>query len=248
MPVWPQAFDLPEIPRCTQLTPGAASGDFTPSSLNLRVVLDGVSQADGARTVAKALGSYLPQNIFLSASYDTANFKNSDGGELIEELKRFYGGKRPDGVHLVYALTDKDLHDGGAFGDSLAGLADCIGGVAYPENAFAIGESDPRIAAEVLAHELGHLLGAHHHYANCVESLPNGGARPCTLMFNDVGFAGLPFSSINGAVVRGHSQIFGQPEVSASASSGGGGGGSPSGLALLILAGLGLSRRLLRPR
>ena len=240
--VFARPFDLPDIPRCTEVTPGAVSVDDTPVTLGLRVVLDGVSAGQADAFVAAARSSYAPLNIALLVSYDSAGFSSSDGGQLINEVKAFYGGSRPAGTHLVYVLTAKNLTDGGAFGDSLAGLADCIGGVAYPQNAFAVGEADPEIAAKVMAHELGHLLGAHHHYANCAEALPNGGDNVCTLMINDVGLAALPFSTLNGTVVRGHAQLAG----SASTASGGGGsgsGGSFSLLALLVLLSGALTRR-----
>lgn len=241
-----QVFDLPDIPRCTQLTPGAFSASRTPARLGLRVVLDGVASATAEPAVAAIMNTYAVQGIALEVSYDFASFTSSDGGELIDELKRFYNGHRPVGTHLVYAITAKNLRDG-AFGDSLAGLADCIGGVAYAENAFAVGEADPRFAALVMAHELGHLLGGHHHYANCAESLPNGGGGPCTLMINDVGLAGLPFSSLNGAVVRGHAQVFGGKAASNSTpDAGGSGGGSLDWISLLALAGLSRRRPLRR--
>lgn len=230
-PVWAQPFDLPDIPRCTELTPGAASADDSPVTLGLRIILDGVSAAQAEQALARARGSYAPLNIALSVSYDTAGFSSRDGAELIAEAKRFYGGSRPAGTHLVYVLTSKDLTSGGAFGDSLAGLADCIGGVAYPQNAFAVGEARADSAAEVMAHELGHLLGGHHHYANCTEALVQGGDNVCTLMINDVGLAALSFSTVNGAVVRGHAQLAG----AASPASGGSGGGSGGALSLSLL-------------
>ena len=143
---------------------------------------------------------------------------------LIELAKRRVGGTRPRGVDLVYALTAKDLFVGGpthadrSYG--LAGLADCIGGVRYPTRAFAVGEVVPYeydrtyaayfrdATAKVLAHELGHLLGAHHHYANCAES---GAPGACTLMFNFVDMATLRFSTLSAATVRGHSVRFAAP-------------------------------------
>ena len=70
-------------------------------------------------------------------------------------------------------------------------------------------------AAEVISHEIGHLMGAHHHYANCVEgnlsSDGPGDLSPCTLMFNSVNNASLSFSSVEGAVVRGHAVNYAAP-------------------------------------
>ena len=70
--------------------------------------------------------------------------------------------------------------------------------------------------AVVAAHEIGHLMGAHHHYANCVEGIAPDELlglelTPCTLMFNAVNPASLRFSAVNGPVVRGHAVDFASP-------------------------------------
>jgi hypothetical protein len=67
---------------------------------------------------------------------------------------------------------------------------------------------------EIAAHELGHLMGAHHHYANCVEGVLQGEANdlsPCSLMFNFVDFQSLNFALVNTTVVRGHAVEFASP-------------------------------------
>ena len=61
------------------------------------------------------------------------------------------------------------------------------------------------------AHEIGHLMGGHHHQANCVESLLNIGGSPCTLMFNFIDLQSTAFSLLNGIVVRGHGQAYAVP-------------------------------------
>jgi hypothetical protein len=62
---------------------------------------------------------------------------------------------------------------------------------------------------------MGHLMGAHHHYANCVEgNLSSDGPNdlsPCTLMFNSVNYASLSFGTLEGAVVRGHAVSYAAP-------------------------------------
>jgi len=236
-------IDLPDIPQCTELTPGAISTDSTPVTLGLRVVLDGVSASAAAPIVAAALTSYTPLNITLNVSYDAASFSSSNGLELIEEVKQFYGGSRPAGTHLVFVLTSKNLTDGGVVGDALAGQADCIGGVAYADSAFAVGELDADVGAKTMAHELGHLFGGHHHYANCAEALAKGGDNLCTLMINDVGLASLPFSTLNGLMVRGHAQLAAAPAASGrKASTADAAGGLPL-MSLLSLLAAGLLRR-----
>lgn len=211
-------IDLPDIPQCTELAPGAISVDSTPVTLRLRVLLDGVSAGEAAQTLATAMGSYAPLNIGFDASYASASFGSVEGLALIEEAKQFYGGTRPPGIDLVYVITNKNLTTG-LTGDALVGQADCIGGVAYADQGFAVGEAGADFGAKTMAHELGHLLGGQHQYANCVEALAKGGDNLCTLMFNDVGFAALPFSTLNGVVVRGHAQLAGNASAALSDSS-----------------------------
>jgi len=107
-----------------------------------------------------------------------------------EAVRRHFGGVRPPGVDVVMVLTD----------EFAGGQADCIGGVRYPEKAFAVGDVhytvqgtvpvDSVPAGMIAAHEIGHLLGAQHNQSNCVEALPQEAAQPasdgwtgpCTLM------------------------------------------------------------------
>ena len=147
-----------------------------------------------------------------------------EGQDAIDLAKAQYGGVRPDGTDLVYVLSDRDLTTGGSSG--LAGLADCIGGVTYPDRAFATGEldRDPNInlfvadayveyTAKVAAHEVGHLMGAHHHYQACgpyavTNYLDGYGVGGCTLMTNFVDFVSFPFSPTNQVVARGHAENY----------------------------------------
>lgn len=172
----------------------------------------------------KAPSSYAPLDIKL-------NFKKwgllnqpakriVDSQKLINLSKKQFGGKRPKGFDLVYTLTDLDM-TAPSLGSAVAGQADCIGGVRYPQHAFAVGEISQyenlqagpltfyyAATSKIAAHELGHLMGAHHHYQDCVEGIPTeleeGEPSPCTLMTNFVDFQSLNFSVIESAVVRGH--------------------------------------------
>jgi hypothetical protein len=195
-------------------------------TLGVAVLLDGVSLGDGDLLMQKAAESYAPLAIDLTVvSYESVSFSGTEGSAMIQQAKDRFGGVRPAGADLVYVLTAKDITTDGDTG--LAGLADCIGGIRFAHHAFAVGEAvgiEPSALgpfvlnvdahAEVAAHELGHLMGAHHHYANCVEGNLSGDPTdlsPCTLMFNFVDLQSLNFSTLEGLVVRGHAVQFASP-------------------------------------
>lgn len=188
-------------------------------SLDVAVLLDDVSLGLADQIMTRAAESYAPLGIDVNVvSYTNVTFTGTEGADLIQQAKDHFGGVRPSGSDLVYVLSSKDLTTNGSTG--LAGLADCIGGVRFPHHAFAVGEAvgideaaigpfllEVDAHPEIAAHELGHLMGAHHHYANCVEGNLQGAANdlsPCSLMFNFVDFQSLNFAQLNGAVVRGH--------------------------------------------
>lgn len=225
------AIDPEDINTCLQVLPSAIGvGGVTDAgqtvSLDVAVLLDGVDLGLGNQIMTKAAESYAPFGVELNVvKYRSVAFSGTEGADIIQQAKDYYGGVRPSGSDLVYVLTGKDITDGGDTG--LAGLADCIGGVRFAHRAFAVGEAvgiDPfpigpftlevNAHPEIAAHELGHLMGAHHHYANCVEGLLEGEATdlsPCSLMFNFVDFQSLSFSQVNTAVVRGHAVQYASP-------------------------------------
>jgi len=174
-----------------------------------------------------AITTYAPLGVDLRFHYDllmplvngVPRQRTTDIDEVIALAKQNYGGRVPAGMDAVYAVSDLDLSG------AIAGKADCIGGIRYADRSFAAGEIDLNevplqfgvtmfqdISAKILSHEVGHLLGAHHHYSNCVEGVPtetvDDALSVCTLMINDIGLASLNFSTFNGAVVRGHSVDF----------------------------------------
>lgn len=206
----------------------ALEDDGRAISLDVLVLLDGVPQADAEEIFRLAARSYRPLDIQLRAvEYRTVSFQLPDALGLIGQAKDLLGGKRPAGVDVVEVLTSKDIQQLGQ--TAVAGLADCIGGVAHPDRAFLVAEAyslqniqidplpvmfDYQAQPNVTAHEIGHLFGGQHHYANCVEGLLSEAGEetsPCTLMFNDVGLASFNFSTVNTLVVRGHSEAYAGP-------------------------------------
>ena len=153
--------------------------------------------------------------------------RTDNAQEIIDLGKKQLGGQRPADVDVVYIVTDIDIQLP-SIGNAVAGLADCIGGVALPDRAFAVGETGvltgdegigigpitfyKDLTAKIGAHEIGHLMGGHHHYQECGTAAPAAAQRgepgPCTIMTNAVDFQTLPFSTLNGVVVRGHAETW----------------------------------------
>ena len=228
---WPEGTpaDDPEL-ACLEPAPASTSVNGVTDEgqaveLAARVLLDGVDQAQAQEAMTRAADSYAPLGVTLTATYETVSFSGDDAQGLIDQAKQRFGGARPAGSDLVYVLTAKDIQASGNTG--VAGLADCIGGVRYADHAFAVGEvfeEDVPIGpltfytdatAKIAAHELGHLMGGHHHYANCAEGVKSEQevlqGSPCTLMSNFVDFQSIHFSTANSAVVRGHAISFASP-------------------------------------
>ena len=236
------------------LSPGPSPDDGVGIGLEVAVLSDGVPLSRAQEVVEVAKRSYAEVGVnlipvsFTSVSLaddgmttdlDDNPVPSGDAERLIADAKTHFGGARPAGADLVYLLTNKDIYVGGEEGGApddpgrnygVAGLADCIGGVRFPERAFAVGELFDNefslfdtgtirfyyeATAKILAHELGHLMGGHHHYANCVEGIPSeletSDVSPCTLMSNFVDFQSLNFSAVNKAVVRGHASDAARP-------------------------------------
>ena len=211
-------------------------------SLDAVVLLDRVSLSKGRTVMRKATRSYAPLDIRLRVvRFERVAFPSDgrttdasgnrvatgDYEKLFRLMKKRFHGKRPRGSDLVYMLTSKDIYASDSTGRNygVAGVADCIGGVRFPSTAFAMGEvfrpenleAGPltfyvNASAKIAAHEIGHLMGAHHHYSNCVEGIPTelrqGEPSPCTLMINAIDFASINFGQVEAAVVRGHAVEF----------------------------------------
>ena len=131
-----------------------------------------------------------------------------DQPTILAFMKDVLGGRRPHGVDVVYFIT---RHWDGGF-------ADCIGGIRYADRAFAFGSIDyalegtvPSPTADegvIAAHEIAHLLGAHHHYSNCAEALPfgapNGDLNPCTVMSPAAATASGTFGILERSFIRSY--------------------------------------------
>ena len=219
---------LEVVPENIQL-PVLDSGQVI--ELSVMLLLDGTDAAAAAQLMARAAESYKPLNINLKlVKTKTVAFTSLLSEELIQAAKNTVGGVTPRGIDIVGVFTSKEMQAATGGAGTVVGQADCIGGIRWDDTSFFVfsdirdienpttGQTgtlnslglNPNVdaAAEVVAHEIGHLMGAHHHYSNCVEgNLSSAGpsdVSPCTLMFPAVNFASLNFAALEGGTVRGH--------------------------------------------
>ena len=199
--------------------------------LSVLLLLDGTDAAVAKQVMARAAESYRPLNISLVLKgTKTVSYSTTVSDQLIAAAKASVGGKPPKGIDLVGVFTTKEMQAATGGAGTVVGQADCIGGVRWDDTSFFVVSDirnienpttgntgtlnslglNPNVdaTAEVMAHEMGHLMGAHHHYSNCVEgNLTSAGpsdVSPCTLMFPAVNFASLNFAALEGSTVRGH--------------------------------------------
>jgi hypothetical protein len=218
-------------PDCLEALPDGmsvrgVSDDGANVALDVLVLLDGITVAEAKDVFTAAQKSYTPLHVTLKPTFRAVTLQGVEGADLLEQAKALYHGARPAGSDVVHILTSKDIANAGD--SSLAGLADCIGGVKDAAHAFSVSEGrfPPELragpvgvgvetAARVAGHEIGHLLGAQHHYANCAEGALNATtsveAGTCTLMFNLADLAVTNFSTLNGTVVRAHAVDYAKP-------------------------------------
>lgn len=221
--------------RCTVPTPAGVHVPVVDTddevTLSIHVVLDrGFSQTRATQILNRMKPAYAPLHVAIAAAgFRSMTLSGSDSQGLIDQARERLGGARPAGSDVVLVLTPQNLTAPG-LGDAVIGQADCIGGIRWPDRAFMVmedlGDGDyglgpirfpGNVAAKTIAHELGHLLGAQHHFANCAEGIPSevGTDRvevsPCTLMFNSADLISINFGALEGAVVRAYAEQFARP-------------------------------------
>ena len=219
---------LEAIPENVML-PVLDSGQMV--ELSVLMLLDGTSADVAKQVMARAAESYKPLNINLVLKGTKAiTIDTTVSDQIIQAAKNAVGGKPPKGIDIVGVFTNKEMQAATGGAGTVVGQADCIGGIRWDDTSFFVASDirdienpstgttgtlnsmglNPNVdaASEVIAHEIGHLMGAHHHYANCVEgaltSAGPGDVSPCTLMFPAVNFASLNFAALEGSTVRGH--------------------------------------------
>jgi hypothetical protein len=199
---------------------------------DLYVLLDGISQSRAKGTLSAVTAAYAPLGIDVRVrGYRTLRIaddrKKTTGptgeiGRLMRAMKSATRGARPRGSDAVLMLTNKSLWIPGPDGQpqyGFDGQAECIGGVRWAEESYALANGNlggtaatAHRAAITATHELGHLLGAEHHHANCVEG---PAPRVCTVMLaashSLLDVNSTTFGTVEGAIVRGHAVTYAKP-------------------------------------
>ena len=222
----PQRIDRAE--NCEELAPEAVQPSAgTNVNLDVLVLLDEVARPAAEAIFDVAADAYVPSKITVVPTFKKATFDPAmtSAEQLIEAARASTGGVRPPGIDAVYVLTTKDISI--ASGD-VVGYADCVGGIRYPNRAFAVGESTIETEntgglnfyvdgpAKVAAHELGHLLGGRHEQANCAEGaraddVSRREATVCTLMSTYLDFQSNDFGTLESSVIRSYAERYAGP-------------------------------------
>jgi hypothetical protein len=214
------------IQECDEIppheVPPIATGVTPTLSMEVRVLAQSGDKAKAKELFKSTADAFSRVGVKIKARFqevdtpaawgDGSGTAGPDQRAILSFMKGIFGGERPPGVDLVYFMT---RHWAGGF-------ADCIGGVRYPDRAFAFGSIEYRIEGVVpaptadegviAAHEIGHLLGAHHHYSNCAEALPSVAYRadvnPCTTMSPFAATASRTFGLVERSFIRSYVREF----------------------------------------
>lgn len=226
----PGAVPASHVGGCTQLTPHAAADPsglvtgWTPRTLDVAYAVDGAFVDEYADWEGTALAFANLVDGFYQAAIDlevavldlhshAGPFEVDTLDEALDALQDHYGTD-----HATLDRENTHLFLGKEMSDA-AGMANCVGGAGNPDLAYTAGEAAEETTeigpfewfqdenAKIAAHEIGHILGAHHHYANCAERAPTYDAfdtlAVCTVMVNDIGLSSLTMSTANKLVTRG---------------------------------------------
>jgi hypothetical protein len=228
--------DCQELVPAAYSAPVISDDDGRRIFYDIEVLLDGITLEYARSLLESAQISYTPLQIQLRPTFKRIRGIKSDGtysGRLAAETSYLFakvreavGGERPKGKDAVLLLTDKAFYaftdaDGDGYADESEreygsiGEAACAGGVRWPETAFAL--VDAEFSTDTLqvgittAHELGHLVGGHHHLANCSEGIMESATTPCTTMWAYSLVISSTFSTANAALIRGHAETYASP-------------------------------------
>ena len=193
--------------------------------LDILALLDNVDKERAQAIFESAEAAYLPLGIEFRVTYDEVAFHETNRGDFAWEAALHVGGSRPEGIDIVHTLTDQ------SWGEA-EGWVFCIGGIKWDTAAFSFSRTHPQedvtisplgvrtyvdSSAIFVAHEMGHLLGGEHQYANCVEGQalaflgPESRFSPCTVMWFESTPPSLSFSTVNGIIVRALAEGYATP-------------------------------------
>lgn len=191
--------------------------------LDVLVLVDGPTDEAARQIMGKVVEAFRHVGVTVRPTFQSTTLTaGPDVDALFDEMRLLLGGSVPEGYDVVHALTLKDV--AGA-----AGYADCVGGSRSRERAFSISEAVPGKVPNLIAgtpmpvwpweqeayyaaHEIGHLLGGNHDFANCVEGallVDEDTPAPCTLMYPYANIT-FQFSTLNRALVRGYTRDLAQ--------------------------------------
>lgn len=233
------AGDAPEQPCPTDglgdLAPSAlavepVTDDGAQLELSVLLLVDGAPPADVQRIVAGATRAYEGIGVRLHITRRALRLaedgRDADGQATVEGFAGIAQARRvraPAGTDVVHVLTTKDVYvqtTARDSSDSIGGVAACVGGISTPGQEYSISESAFRfrqpsalddVEAVIMAHEIGHVLGASHHFGNCAESRSKvpGDSGSCTVMWPVGILNAAVFGSVERAALRGYIRAYG---------------------------------------